>query len=90
MNEIFIWLDSGLLQVNFGQEHLRCMNVFAQNIMKFINTNFEGNTDDSETKKGLLKVPAPTIHRSDDDLRTGPFKYITSAGRHYVQTARNG
>ena len=80
VKEIFIWLDSGFLQVNFGQEHLRCMNVFSQRIMEFINHNFDESADNIDTKSG--SPPAATVHRSDDDLRTGPFKYITSAGRH--------
>ena len=76
---MFIWLDSGLLQVNFGQEHLRCIEGFSQNVMTFIDTNFEGITDNADA---LRPNPAPTVHRSEDDLRTGPFKYVTSTGNH--------
>ncbi|CAB4036952.1 Hypothetical predicted protein, partial [Paramuricea clavata] len=79
VKEIFVWLDLGLLQVNFGQQHLRCMNAFTQNVMAFINTHFGGNADDIDANSASLPDPTSTFHRSDDDLRTGPFKYVTSA-----------
>jgi hypothetical protein len=57
------------------------MNAFTQNVMAFINSHFGGNIDDTVANSASLPDPASTFHRSDDDLRTGPFKYVTSAGR---------
>ena len=74
MPQIYLSLDVSYLQVNFGQAHLRCLNLLSDVLRTDEVSNQEELAD-----PGLPPEVAAVTH-SFDDLRAGSFTYVTVAG----------
>lgn len=80
VSQTLIWLNCDFCQLNFGQEHLKCIDAFVQNIRSFVGNNFQVHDERTDESIESDSVVTPSIHYSEDDLRTGPFKYIVTEG----------
>ena len=57
------------------------MNSFSDKVLAFIRSNLPEYLADGDANSVQVGPSPPVVQRSYDDLRTGPFHYVTSAGK---------
>ena len=57
--------------------------MFCNKILEFTHGNFQvDRVEDDANASPTLDPSTPAVDRSYDDLRTGPFRYITATGKY--------
>ena len=72
----------GFLHLNFGQEHLQCLNLLSASLYEFKSLSATDSKNGLETdKKCEVSADATKAMKySADDIRAGPFTYAKASG----------
>ena len=77
MPQIYLSLDASYLQMDVGQEHVKCLSLLSELLQ-----SQEGDNQNELVESESQPVSADVEH-SIDDLRAGSFQYMTASGMSF-------
>ena len=80
MPQIYLSLDASYLQMDVGQEHVKCLSLLSELLQ-----SQEGDNQNELVESESQPVSAAVEH-SIDDLRAGSFQYMTASGMNLDQS----
>ncbi|XP_067834221.1 intermembrane lipid transfer protein VPS13B-like isoform X2 [Heptranchias perlo] len=79
--KVLVDLNTGLIQIFWGQEHLTCLNLLHELLQVYLQQEAKSQTSDhvQQPSSAMSRYQASKTEHSSDDLRTGQFQYIQDA-----------
>lgn len=82
--QLYAVLEAGCVQIDVGQEHVKCLSLLAELSQQFTNppaVKKQAAEAGAESSDHEHEVPGQVVlSQSFDDIRAGCFKYVTTSG----------
>ena len=82
--QLYAVVEAGYVQIDVGQEHVKCLSLLAELSQQFTNppaVKKQAAEAGAESSGHAREVPEQVVlYQSFDDIRAGCFRYVTASG----------